>query len=68
MRDAQRRHRPSLKDWERDGLCEKFPEYVRGLSSPEERYRSFVLRPEPPHCNQRHKETDSRSHQHHRQM
>jgi histone arginine demethylase JMJD6 len=61
MKDAQRRHRPSLKDWERDGLFDKFPDFVASLSSPEEQYRSFVLRAEP--LNHQHNQNHKQHHQ-----
>jgi histone arginine demethylase JMJD6 len=31
LRRAKKLHRPSLKDWECDGLCEEFPDFVRSL-------------------------------------
>ena len=33
MERARRLHRPSLKDWQRDGMYEKFPVYVKELEA-----------------------------------
>ena len=42
MEQARRLHRPSLKDWERDGLYEEFPDYVNQLVT-NGNYQSFLL-------------------------
>jgi len=34
MRKAKRLHRPSLKDWECDGIYEKFPAFVESIKRP----------------------------------
>lgn len=39
MRRARKLHRPSLKDWECDGLYESFPSFVDSLS---DQYMSFI--------------------------
>eukprot|EP00977_Amphora_coffeiformis_P030379 scaffold46594_cov199-Amphora_coffeaeformis.AAC.1 len=33
MERARRLHRPSLKDWQRDGMYQKFPSYVKDLEA-----------------------------------
>jgi len=52
MRKAKRLHRPSLKDWECDGIYEKFPAFVESISSPQDQYRSFILSRDD-NCHQR---------------
>jgi histone arginine demethylase JMJD6 len=42
MERARRLHRPKLKDWEQDGLCETFPSFARELGRMEN-YQRFVL-------------------------
>jgi histone arginine demethylase JMJD6 len=42
MEDARRKHRPSLKDWECDGLFEAFPDFVKHLVSLGN-YQAFLL-------------------------
>jgi len=42
LKKARQRHRPSLKDWECDGLYEDFPAFVRSLEPASEQFRSFV--------------------------
>jgi histone arginine demethylase JMJD6 len=40
---ARRLHRPDLKDWEQDGLYEKFPEFANGIIGDDKRqYEHFV--------------------------
>jgi histone arginine demethylase JMJD6 len=48
LESAKRRHRPSLKDWECDGLYEEFPAFVRSLQPASEQFRSFVRDRCPP--------------------
>jgi len=42
LEKAKRLHRPSLKDWECDGLYETFPAFVQSVSI-QENYQSFAL-------------------------
>jgi histone arginine demethylase JMJD6 len=42
MERARRLHRPSLKNWQVDGMAETFPEFVRELQTLEN-YQSFFL-------------------------
>lgn len=43
MKKAKRLHRPSLKNWERDGLYACFPSFVDSIRAPSEQYRSFII-------------------------
>ena len=40
---AKKGHRPSLKNWERDGLYEKFPSYAQALLSSPNPYSAFRI-------------------------
>lgn len=40
---AKRKHRPTLKNWEVDGLAESFPNYVHAILESKYPYRSFRL-------------------------
>lgn len=42
MEEARRKHRPSLKDWECDGLFDTFPDFVKHLVSLGN-YQAFLL-------------------------
>lgn len=42
LKKAKQLHRPSLKDWECDGLFDDFPSFVRSLQPESEHFRSFV--------------------------
>ena len=41
MQRARRLHRPSLKDWEQDGMVESFPPYFQEMQA-QENYQCFV--------------------------
>ena len=53
MKRARRLHRPSLKDWERDGLYQVFPAFVADLEMDDDsnNYRSFFLDTHTEKCN-----------------
>ena len=40
---AKRKHRPSLKNWEADGLAYSFPNYANAILQSNHPYRSFRL-------------------------
>ena len=40
---ARKLHRPSLKNWECDGLYYKFPSFFKEVSQPRKKYESFIL-------------------------
>ena len=42
LQKARKLHRPSLKDWECDGLYDDFPAFVRSLEPQSEHFRSFA--------------------------
>lgn len=50
LEQAKKDHRPDLKDWAADGLCESFPAWRDALNSnPNEQFKSFVVaHDEPP--------------------
>lgn len=43
VKKARHLHRPSLKNWERDGLYYKFPSFAEEIINKREKYESFVL-------------------------
>lgn len=43
LRKAKKLHRPSLRDWECDGLYGQFPAFTKSIAAPSEHYRSFLL-------------------------
>ena len=53
---ARKGHRPSLKNWERDGLYYKFPIYLENLSNRKTKYESFLLRSWGNHDDSTHDE------------
>jgi histone arginine demethylase JMJD6 len=59
MHKAKRLHRPSLKNWECDGLYESFPNFVKKITTdPSKAYQSF-------HVNINHLAKQQRQQQHH---
>jgi histone arginine demethylase JMJD6 len=42
LRRARRLHRPSLKDWEREGLSDTFPSFVKELEDDSRKFQVFI--------------------------